>query len=298
MRRAICSVDDLTIEEIGAVLERAAAMAKGGPPAVTAPRLVGLAFLTASLRTRIGFSAAAARLGWSTVAVDAPRSGPTSMAESWDDTLRTLGGMVDLVVARPGRPLAQAEVAATCAVPFINGGDEGPTAEHPSQALVDMFAIEHLRGPVGDQVVALCGDLRMRAVRSLVRLLCRRPPRRLVLVSSPPLAYPEALPPALAAIAEQRTLNELRGVDVVYLAGIPHGAADESDRAALRFGTGALAALATDAIVLSPLPLLDEITPDARFDQRVRMFDQSDLGVAVRAALLLQLVGAAGAVRY
>src|SRR5438094_849594 len=143
MARVVLSIDDLRNEDIQATLARAKEFADGSPPLGDRHWVLGLVFLEPSLRTRIGFSTAALRLGWGWVDVDTRRSSPTSMPESWPDTLRTVSGMVDVVVARPGESLVGEAIAeATANVPFLNAGDVGEFAEHPSQALVDLFAIE------------------------------------------------------------------------------------------------------------------------------------------------------------
>ncbi|HWN60502.1 MAG TPA: hypothetical protein VNO25_07500, partial [Streptosporangiaceae bacterium] len=186
---------------------------------------------------------------------------------------------------RPGRPLgAAAQLYPLLVSSFLNGGDTGACGEHPSQALIDLYAIEQACGPVSELTVAICGDLRMRAVRSLVRLLARFPPRHLVTISDPRLADgPEG-------IAEHRVPWDVGDVDVLYVAGIPHGALDEPGRARLRVDRKALAALPPDAVVLSPMPVIDEIASTARSDPRIGMFRQSDDALFVRMALIEALL--------
>lgn len=48
------------------------------------------------------------------------------------------------------------------------------------------------------------------------------------------------LPSALEEISERRTLLELEDTDVLYVAGIPHGALDEAGRTRLRVTPGTL----------------------------------------------------------
>lgn len=290
MNRLLLSIDDLDDGAVRSVLDRATAFAGSRPePLVSGPHVVGLIFLEPSLRTRVGFAAAALRLGWQSIDVVDQRASPTSMPESWEDTVRTVSGYVDAVVARPGRPLVRAELAGHIEAPLINGGDTGPAAEHPSQALIDMFAIERL-GPVPERNIAICGDLRMRAVRSLLRLLSRTPPRTLVLISDPGLQLEGTVPPELAPVAQWRRPWEIDDIDVLYVGGIPHGALPESGRTMLRVDDKAMARLPGDAVVLSPLPVIDEIAREVRNDPRLRVFEQSDGGLFVRMALLQALV--------
>ena len=255
---------------------------------------MGLLFLEASLRTRVGFAAAAARLGGQSIDIAERRGNAVAMPEGWADTLRVVSGNVDLVVARPGRPLDASQLCPLLVSSFLNGGDAGRGGEHPSQALIDLYAIEQARGPVSELTVAICGDLRMRAVRSLVRLFARFPPRRLVAISDPRLGDRDSdcdRSDGHAGLdAEHRTPWDVDDVDVLYVAGIPHGALDEPGRARLRVDRQALAALRPDAVVLSPMPVIDEIAATARSDPRIRMFQQSDDALFVRMALIEALL--------
>jgi aspartate carbamoyltransferase catalytic subunit len=285
--RTVFSIEDLTDDDVQEVLDRARAAADGSmvQHRDRAP-VVALVFLAPSLRTRLGFATAAVRIGGHATAVDGARvDDAMSAAESLHDTLRTASGMADLVVVRTDAALEPHRGA--CEAPTISGGDAD---EHPSQAMIDLFALERRGQAVGEQTLAVVGDLQMRSVRSLLRLLRRRPPRRLVLVApSTRSADPDMLAP-LAERVEHRQPGALEDVDVVYLAGLParrgSDRIDAEGRAAFALGRVDLAGLPTDARVLSPLPLVDELAPDARDDPRVQVFQQSDDGVFVRAALL------------
>ncbi len=280
----IVGVHDLGTDEIRLILSRATDLRAGAATRLSRPPLVGLLFLETSLRTRIGFAAAAARLGGQSIDIAERRGNAVAIPEGWADTLRVVSGNVDLVVARPGRPLEAAQLRPLLVSGFLNGGDAGPCGEHPSQALIDLYAIEQARGPVAQLTVAICGDLRMRAVRSLVRLFARFPPRRLVAISDPRLGD------GADGIAEHRAPWDVDDVDVLYVAGMPHGALDEPGRARLRVDRKALAALPSGAVVLSPMPVIDEIATTARSDPRIRMFQQSDDALFVRMALIEALL--------
>jgi aspartate carbamoyltransferase catalytic subunit len=277
-------IDDLGTGEIRDILGRASALRAGAAARLPRPPIVGLLFLETSLRTRVGFAAAAARLGGQFIDIAERRGNIVAVPEGWADTLRVVSGNVDLIVARPGRPLDVSRLSPPLASSLLNGGDAGRRAEHPSQALIDLYAIERTRGPVSQLTVAICGDLRMRAVRSLVRLFARFPPRRLVMISDP------RLDDAPDVTAEHRAPWDVGDVDVLYVAGIPHGALDEPGRARLRVDGKALAALPDNAVLLSPMPVIDEIATTARTDPRIRMFQQSDEALFVRMALIEALM--------
>lgn len=87
-----------------------------------------------------------------------------SAAEPFGDTLRAVSGMVDTVVLRTSFRLDRPLVQRRAACPVTNGGDA--SGEHPTQALIDLFAIEKLAGPITDLHVGISGNLTMRTCRS------------------------------------------------------------------------------------------------------------------------------------
>lgn len=288
--RRFHGLGDFSDRQLDAVLADAARLNDGLEPEPLAG-VLGLAMLEPSLRTRTGFAAAAYRQGLNVVEVDARRSSARSMPEGLNDTIRTFSGYVDALVVRADRPSPEFASWCTPETPWLNAGDAGPLAEHPSQALIDLFAIERLAGPIGEQHVVLCGDLRMRAARSLLHLLARRPPRSLTLLTDDSLRSGLTVPPGLAHLTTVGDRNDLSHASVLYAVGIPHGAADEHVRAELRVDARMLAGMSDAAIVLSPMPVIDEIASAVRRDPRMRYFEQSDLGLPVRMALLRLLFG-------
>ena len=281
----LATVDDLSDEFIDTVLDRACALAGGSPPMpAPAGSVLGLLFLDASLRTRVGFAAAAGRMGMAVVEVGSQRANDRSAPESPDHTLRVLSAYTDVVVARIPSPISQLDYADR--TPVINGGDAGPLAEHPTQALIDIFAIERqTQRQLSDLSMVMCGDLTMRAPRSLLAMLGRRPPRELLLVTDPALGEPD-VPVVLRPLTTRVSLSEIDGADVMYVAGIPHRALPEPDRDRLIVTPEVLSRLPDDAIVLSPMPIIDELTSRAMKDSRAGFLRQSDDGLAVRIAVL------------
>jgi aspartate carbamoyltransferase catalytic subunit len=283
----ILGIEDLSEGDIDDIYARARLIrARGRSDAGSRGRLLGLLFLEPSLRTRAGFHAAAARLSWQVVDVFEQRQSATSKREDWLDTLRVLAGYVDVVVARPGLPLVRSDLVELIPCPLISGGDAGPAAQHPSQALLDLFALEELVGPIGGLRLAVVGDPRMRAVRSLLALLERRPPAALVLVADSEHLRQTPVPSRLLPRTRMTTWEKMGAVDAVYIAGIPHEALPLDRRDALLGTESRLQALPPNCVVLSPMPVIDELDPSARRDSRNRMFAQSDLGLYVRMALL------------
>lgn len=287
-------VDDLDQDDLRRVFARAGEFEtrrSAAPDDGQRARLLGLVFMEPSLRTRVGFVAAAGRLGWRTASVVEQRANPRSMPESVEDTLRVVSGMSTVVVARLCQPIL---TITDPSVPLINGGDTGPMAEHPTQALIDLFSMEQELGPIGGLHVAICGDLRLRTSRSLLRLFSKLPPASLSLISVPELVERAELDALGALRIDYRNLDDLSDVDVLYVAGMPHKAIPELLRDTLRVTSAALSTMRASAVVLSPLPVIDEIDREARTNKRIRMFEQSDRGVSVRMAILEHLTRVSG----
>lgn len=288
--RLLLSVADLSPADVAWIERTAAGYASGVAPATPESCVVGLLFMTPSLRTHLGFAVATARLGGTSIDVRELRWGPgMSAAESFEDTLRTMSGMVDVVVARTPFRLSRDVVERCCVSAFVNAGDPG--GEHPSQALIDLCAITAERGDVAGLRIGICGDLTSRCARSLVALLDGRLPRELALFA--PAGRDDvgvSVSEELARRTTWRKPGDVEDIDVLYLTGLPEGSDDgwvgPDVRHEYALTTATLATLPADAIVLSPMPVVDEIAPDAWPDPRVRVFAQSDRGAHVRTALL------------
>jgi len=296
--RALLAVQDLGVDEVRDILHLAQQFEASRPGASrTTCFSAGLLFLSPSLRTRVGFAEAAIRLGGIPIDVSELRSGPEmSTGETFADTLRTVSGMVDVVVCRVPFHLDRELVATASAAPFINAGDgkNGGHGEHPSQALIDLLAIED-HGPINELRVGICGDLRGRAPRSLVRLLNLVQPAALTLIAPPSRDDPGVpISVSLSRRTFRRAEADFSELDVLYMAGLPEGEGAHrmgvEARLAFALTKDRLRTLGADAVVLSPMPVIDEIAPEVREDPRVKVFAQSDRGVSIRMALLGRLL--------
>ena len=129
LTRRLLSSDDIGRAELTDLLARAAELQAGAAPFGPAKNCA-LLFLEPSLRTRVGFAAAARRLGWPTpVEVVERRSSETSMAESVTDTLSVLSAYFDALVVRLDKPIAGVLPFIGDGVSLVNGGDRGRNAQ-------------------------------------------------------------------------------------------------------------------------------------------------------------------------
>jgi aspartate carbamoyltransferase catalytic subunit len=211
-----------------------------------------------------------------------------------------VAGYADGIVIRHHEQGAAARAARVSPVPILNGGD-GP-GEHPTQALLDFYTIHDELGTIDNLKVALVGDLRFgRAARSLALLFRQTQGVELLFVS--PDAVPmgddvrHALDEAGVRYRDEPDLERAIDVaDVVYQTRIQRERFATPDEYAAAQGIyvinpSHLERLGRRAIIMHPLPRVDEISPDVDSDPRAAYFRQARNGVYIRMALLAQLLG-------
>lgn len=154
--RDLCSIADLTVAEIAAVMELAHAV-KAQPEdfrhALDAKQMV-MFFEKASLRTRVTFEAGINTLGGSAIFVD-QTSSPLGERESLADMARNLERWMSIIVLRTYSHETITEMAACAKVPVINALSD---LEHPCQAIADFMTIEERFGSARGLHFAYVGD--------------------------------------------------------------------------------------------------------------------------------------------
>ena len=255
-----------------------------------------------STRTRLSFEAAMARLGGTVISTENAREHSSGVkGETLEDTARIVGAYADAIVVRHYEEGAAARMASTSPVPIINAGDG--TGEHPTQALLDLYTMLRELGRVDGLRVALVGDLANgRTVHSLCRLLPLFRDVRLFLVSPPTTRMrPDVLEYLRAhgvAYAESDDLAAVAGqIDVLYQTRVQKerfASVDEYNLVKGRYivDRALMEALRSEAIVMHPLPRVDELSPEVDADPRAAYFRQARNGLYVRMALLALLLGA------
>jgi aspartate carbamoyltransferase catalytic subunit len=265
-----------------------------------AHRIMATLFYEPSTRTRLSFESAMLRLGGSVIGTEAARTFSSAIkGETLEDTVRMVSTYADLIVLRHDEAGSAARAASVAAVPVVNAGD-GP-GEHPTQALLDLYTIEREIGHVEGVRVAFCGDLRFgRTARSLALLLALYPGVRLTFVAPPVIQVGGDILARLEArgvpctLAEQLT-DVLEDVDVVYQTRVQKERFTdpleyEQARTAIRIDGAIMRQLPAAAIVMHPLPRVDEIAPEVDADPRAAYFRQAANGVAIRMAVVEMLL--------
>ena len=253
-------------------------------------------FYEPSTRTRLSFEAAMLRLGGSTMGTDNAREfSSTAKGETLEDTIRIVSGYADVIVLRHNEEGAAERAAGVSSVPIINAGD-GP-GQHPTQALLDLYTIRQELGRIDGIRVAMVGDLANgRTVRSLTYLLSKFKDIRVWFVAPPQVAMREDLKALLTEnnvpwIETEDLDAVLPEVDVVYQTRIQKERfTDQKAYLALkgiyRIDIRSLGLMRKYAIVMHPLPRVDEIAPEVDADPRAAYFRQAHNGLHIRMALL------------
>jgi aspartate carbamoyltransferase catalytic subunit len=259
-------------------------------------KILATLFFEPSTRTRLSFEAAMLRLGGQVISAADPAGLSAAKGESLEDTIRIVGGYADAIVLRHPQVGAAARAAGVSRVPVINGGDGA--GQHPTQALLDLYTIKKELGRLDHLRIGLAGDIKHgRTVHSLALLLSLFAENEIVLIAPPGLGLPADLREALSArgavITETAELEPaVPDLDVLYqtrlqrerLAGIAF--ADRLPRVDDRL----LGLLQSHAIVMHPLPRVDEIDPAIDADPRAAYFRQAANGLPVRMAILHWLI--------
>lgn len=285
MTRHLVRIGDLDAEALRRMLARAAAMAGEGAPGLLRDRIVCTAFFEPSTRTRLSFEAAAHRLGADVIGFADAQSTSTRKGESLEDTARVLSGYADLVVLRHFEQGAPARAAAVSGVPVVNAGDG--SGEHPTQTLVDLYTMQRHHGELTGLKVAVIGDLRHgRTVHSLVPAL-RTMGAEVVAVPVGGLELPKPLGPVPRMDLEGAAAD----CDVLYVTRVQRERLPgRASVAEYRVDADLLERTGSRAIVLHPLPRVDELGTDLDGTPAAKYFEQAQNGVPVRMAVLASLL--------
>jgi len=194
--------------------------------------------------------------------------------------------------------------AKVSAVPIINAGDG--TAQHPTQALLDLYTIERELGGVDGVVIAFVGDLaNNRSIRSLCYFLAKYSGIKIYFIAPDTLRMREDM---IQYLKRHRIiLNEVYGlelpladlakkIDVFYVTQIPVGSfgdrLDEYEMSKKHFviDKKVLKNMKRNSIIMHPLPRNGEIHSEIDRDLRAVYYKQIHYGLCIRMALLCSVL--------
>lgn len=300
--RHLIEPEDLTLEEIRDLVDVGMEMYEN--PAVYKKicegKILASLFFEPSTRTKFSFDCAMMRLGGNVIGFADANTSSAKKGESLADTIRVMGYYSDIIVMRHPKEGAPKLASQYSSIPVINGGDGGH--QHPTQTLTDLITIKKYKGKIDGHSVAFCGDLKYgRTVHSLIRTLARFGNKKFYLISPEELRLPNSLKRQLiekfdVELVEVNYMDEvIDEVDVFYMTRIQKERFfNEEDylklKNSFKLTKDKLKTAKPDMIIMHPLPRVNEIAYDVDDDSRAVYFEQSELGVYVRMALISKLL--------
>ncbi len=210
-----------------------------------------------------------------------------------------MSGYADIIVMRHHEAGSAKKAAEASDIPVINAGDGA--GQHPTQALLDLYTIRDNFPGANGLKIAMVGDLRYgRTVRSLSYLLTKYVNMTLCFVSPSVCRMEDDIKEYLdknrVEWQEEEDLERvLTDVDCVYMTRIqkerfinPEDYKEAAGKYILSFEKVQM--MKENAIIMHPLPRVNEIPDEVDDDPRAKYFEQAKNGLYIRMALLYLLL--------
>ncbi len=274
---------------------------QGGSDILSGKKMFTL-FYEPSTRTRASFEIAMSLLGGKVVfsTENARQFSSAAKGETIEDTIKILNDYLpDVIVLRYDEQGGAKRAAEISRAPIINAGDGA--GQHPTQALLDLYTIQKEINKIAGTSIAMVGDLANgRTVRSLSYLYVKFPEVKIYFISSESAKMKDDIKNYLKKhnvwFEERNDLREIASkVDIIYQTRTQkeRGALLEEHEKTESFcivNQEVLDLMKKDAIIMHPLPRVDEISPEVDFDPRAAYFRQAENGLYVRMALLKMIL--------
>jgi len=296
----LVSINQLSTEDILRLLDRAALFEQNPNRKLLEGRVIATLFFEPSTRTRLSFETAVNRLGGRVIGFSYAAASRPAKGESLKDTISMVGNYADAIVMRhylEGAALYASELGRA---PIVNAGDGAN--QHPSQTLLDLYAIRKTQGTLYDKTIALVGDLKYgRTVHSLIVGMAPFRPH-FIFVSPPELMMPEECKDFCRRAGIQFTEKTdftpevIRSVDVLYMTRVQRERfidLEEYERVKNVYVLTAsmLEGCREHLRILHPLPRVGEIAQDVDDTPYAYYVEQAQGGLYVRQSILCEVLG-------
>ena len=256
-------------------------------------KTLGYLFFEPSTRTRLSFEAAMALLGGTSIGIADVLSSSVHKGETLGDTVKIISSYCDVFALRHSLDGSSRFAAEVSNKPIINAGSG--TEEHPTQTIQDLFTIRKEKKKIDGLKIGIVGDLKYgRTVYSLLYGLSNYDvdvhlisPESLRIRSDSTYVIKKEL-----SYTESTTLDDyIDDLDVLYVTRIQKERfPDEEEYVNVKgsyvIGLDMIKKMKDDAIILHPLPRVDEISTDVDKTKQAKYFEQAEYGKYTRAALL------------
>ncbi|MEX0764243.1 MAG: aspartate carbamoyltransferase [Nitrosopumilaceae archaeon] len=264
-------------------------------------KILGYLFFEPSTRTRLSFEAAMASLGGTSIGIADASSSSAKKGESLADTVRIMALYSDVLVLRHQLDGSSRFAAEVSPKPMINAGSG--TEEHPTQAILDLYTIRKEKKRIDGLKIGIVGDLKYgRTVYSLLYALGNY--KVDVHLISPPTLKIRAdstyeIKKRLSYTESTDLEEKLDEFDVLYVTRIQKERFADAEeyvkvKGSYKIGPDMLKKMKDDAIIMHPLPRLDEISPEVDSTKHAKYFKQAEYGKDTRAALLALILNENG----
>lgn len=261
-------------------------------------KLLASLFFEASTRTRLSFEAAMHRLEGRVISTVGFQFSSISKGETLYDTMKMMEGYADIAVIRHPVEGSSRIAAGAVQMPVINAGDGA--GQHPTQALLDLYAISSEKGGLNGLQIGFVGDLKYgRTIHSLINLL-RNYKVSVILISPEELRLPENYKKSIEdyPIQYEQTIDikAIWDCDVIYVTRLQEERFSdrkefEQLKETYKVNKELVLASRKNTSILHPLPRVDELSTDLDDLPGAAYFRQAKYGVVVRMALLCLCLG-------
>lgn len=293
----VISIKDFNKDEIEQALENARTMERyiNGTD-ILEDKILATLFFEPSTRTRLSFESAMKRLGGKVIGFSESRSTSVAKGETLQDTIRIAEQYSDIIVIRHPQDGSARLAADVASIPVVNAGDG--SNQHPTQTLLDLYTIKKELKRIDGLRIGLMGDLKYgRTVHSLAYALSWYD-ITLQFLSPAGLEMPKYIKEDLSEkfihfeeISEMEDIN----VDVLYVTRIQKERFPDIEEYEKVKGSYSISLESLEyikkAVIMHPLPRVDEISPEIDETPNALYFKQAWNGVPVRMALLASLLG-------
>ena len=298
-KKSLISIGDFSKEEILHVLETAREFEQNKEQKFLEGKVIASLFFEPSTRTRLSFETAINRLGAKVIGFSDASNTSQSKGETLKDTIKMVSNYVDMIVMRHPLEGSSRYASEVASVPVVNAGDGAN--QHPTQTLLDLYAIKKTQGRLENLNVNLVGDMKYgRAVHSLVEALSAFDP--VFTFTSPeeltlPKKYLEMLDESGIRYSQvQRIEDAIDDCDILYMTRVQQERFSDRDeyekvKDTYRLTASMLASVKPNMRIMHPLPRVNEIATEIDDTEYAYYFQQAGGGMYVRMAIISYLLG-------
>jgi len=273
-------------------------------------------FCEPSTRTSASFQSAMIKLGGSVISLQGENTS-NQKGESLEDSIKTLNYYGDIIILRHPEKGSSERASTVSSIPIINAGDGN--GEHPTQALLDIFTIYdelkkrniNLYDDDRNEInITFMGDLKnSRTVHSLVKLITFFKKFKITYIPYNNLNIPRDIYEIVNESGftqeeinikqgeQLKYIEYLKKTDILYMTRIQKERfenIDEFNKSTIiqpfQITNANINYMKDTAIIMHPLPRLQEISHMVDYNDRCVYFNQVENGVYVRMALLYEML--------